>query len=276
MYPDDFCVVTLVFFSWKRTDHLKMGDKQDALVRLQNVDLFFESRGKSSFVLREVTFDISPNEFVSILGPSGCGKTSLIRLITGAVRPSNGNIMIGQSLSAKNSFGVVFQDPLLLPYRTAAENISLPLEIIGRGSQLSSELVSESLELVGLTGFENHLPWQLSGGMQQRVSIARALVANPALLLMDEPFSALDAITRESLQVELLRIWSTTKKTAVFVTHNIDEAVFLSDRVIVITQRPGTVKDIIEVNLNRPRNDALRESAEFTKYCSIIRSVLRR
>jgi NitT/TauT family transport system ATP-binding protein len=249
---------------------------ENAFVRLQDVDMIFESRGKRTLALQEVTFDISRNEFISIVGPSGCGKTSLIRLITGSVRPSKGRVTLSRDLSAKNSFGVVFQDPVLLPYRTAAENVRLPLEILSDGSRSSDNLVSASLALVGLTGFEDHLPRQLSGGMQQRVSIARALVANPVLLLMDEPFSALDSLTRESLQIELLRIWRDTKKTIVFVTHNIEEAVFLSERVIVLSPRPGRVKEIIEIDLERPRNDSLRESREFTSYCARIRSTLRR
>lgn len=260
--------------SWGK-DSTTMCDRQEALVRLENVDIYFESYGKRTDALRDVTFEILPNEFVSILGPSGCGKTSLIRLITGCALPSSGKVILGRELSAKNSFGVVFQDPLLLPHRTAAENIRLPLEIIGNGTQSNDKLVSASLELVGLKEFEDYLPRQLSGGMKQRVSIARALVANPLLLLMDEPFSALDALTRESLQVELLRIWSEKRKTILFVTHNIDEAVFLSDRVIVLSQRPGTIKDIIEIDIERPRNDATRESRVFTKYCARIRSALR-
>jgi NitT/TauT family transport system ATP-binding protein len=245
-------------------------------VHFQDVDLIFESHGIRTLALNNMTFRIVRNEFISILGPSGCGKTSVLRLITGSAKPTSGRVTLSQDLTQRNSFGVVYQDPLLLPFRTAAENVCLPLEILGMREETAVELIINSLKLVGLTGFEHHLPRQLSGGMQQRVSIARALVANPAILLMDEPFSALDALTRELLQGELLRIWDETKKTIVFVTHNIDEAVFLSDRVIVLSDRPGTVKETIEITLTRPRTECLRESKQFVAYSAMIRAALKR
>ncbi len=227
--------------------------------------------------VRDVSLRVRPREFVTLLGPSGCGKSTLLRLVADVLPATAGRITVsGQSPEAarrRRAFGFVFQEPTLLPWRSALQNVLLPLEITGdarRGRVNAAEL----LELVGLKGFESAYPWQLSGGMRQRVAIARALITRPEILLMDEPFGALDEITRERMNQELLRIWQGTQTTVLFVTHSAPEAVFLSDRVVVLTARPAGVKAELAVDLPRPRDPGLKETAEFTRYTAALRRAL--
>jgi NitT/TauT family transport system ATP-binding protein len=227
--------------------------------------------------LHGVSFSVRPGEFVSLVGPSGCGKSTLLRLVSDVLTPTAGSIRVvgATPVAARKAraFGFVFQDPTLLAWRTSLQNALLPLEISGglRDAQAQAERL---LDLVGLKGFERSYPWQLSGGMRQRVSIARALITQPHILLMDEPFGALDEITRERLNAELLRIWQATGTTILFVTHSSPEAVFLSDRVVVLTARPGRVKLDLRVDLPRPREPGMKETVEFARYTAELRRAL--
>lgn len=231
--------------------------------------------GATSEVLRDISFEISRGEFVSIMGPSGCGKTSVLRLIAGTLSKTQGLIEWEAKTSHRSTLGMVFQQPVLLPWRSTESNVQLPLEILGESEATRSEKARRALQIVGLANHEKKLPRELSGGMEQRVAIARALVTDPSLLLMDEPFSALDTITRESLNLELQRIWGETAKTVVFVTHGISEAVFLSDRILVMSASPATVRTQISIDLPRPRLDETRASSAFNDYCSTIRRLLK-
>jgi NitT/TauT family transport system ATP-binding protein len=226
--------------------------------------------------LDAVTFTVRRGEFVSIVGPSGCGKSTLLKIILG-VRPfSGGEVRLGGHLISGPQIGagMVFQTAALPPWRRVLDNVLLPIEVQGLSRKDYEGKARELLAMVGLKGFERKLPHELSGGMQQRVSICRALIHDPGLLLMDEPFGALDALTREVMQTELLRIWSETHKTVLFVTHSIDEAVLLSDRVIVMTQRPGRVSEDLAIDLARPRGPASRELPRFLEYAHHLRQVL--
>ena len=196
------------------------------------------------------------DEFVVIVGPSGCGKTTILRMVAGLVQPTSGSIKVnGKEVRAPiRGMGMVFQRPVLLDWRSIIKNVMLPVEILGLKAEDYEKKAKELIRLVGLEGFENKYPWELSGGMQQRVSICRALVYDPQILLMDEPFGALDALTRVNMDLELTRIWQGHKKTVLFVTHNIDEAVFLADKVVVMSSRPGRILDIIEIDMPRPRH----------------------
>jgi len=217
--------------------------------------------------LADIDLEVAPREFVSLIGPSGCGKSTLLRIIGDLVAPTSGTVRVnGKSAHqarVDHDYGIVFQDAVLFDWRTVARNVALPLELLGWDRGRRKERVAEMLELVELTGFESSRPWQLSGGMQQRVSIARALSFDPALLLMDEPFGALDEMTRERLNLELLGIWEKAESTIVFVTHSIPEAVFLADRVVVMTPRPGRVARTFDVPLPRPRTVAGRADPAF-------------
>lgn len=227
-------------------------------------------------VLKGLNLNINEGEFLSIIGPSGCGKSTLLKAISDLIPSTDGRINIhGKTpdIARKDRlFGFVFQNPVLFEWRTVLENVRLPAEIFGDDS--IREDAQYFIDLVGLTGFENSLPRQLSGGMQSRVSIARALVYNPEILLMDEPFCALDEITRDKMNLELLRIWHKTKKTILFVTHSISEAVFLSDRVVIMTPRPSSIKKEIEINLPRPREFKIKEDLRFIEYTHILRQEL--
>jgi NitT/TauT family transport system ATP-binding protein len=216
--------------------------------------------------LRDINLNIDAGQFVSIVGPSGCGKTTFLRIIGGLETASSGSIALdGHVLTGPGcDRGIVFQQDNLLPWRSILANAEIGLEIGGRLSALQRQRSLDILRLVGLRGFENYYPHQLSGGMRQRVNLARALIIDPALLLMDEPFSALDAQTREIMQTELLRIWSEGQKTVLFVTHQIDEAVFLSDKVLVFARRPGRLQEIVDIPLPRPRSLSLKRTPEFT------------
>ncbi len=228
--------------------------------------------------LQEIDLDIRPREFVSLIGPSGCGKSTLLRIVGDLIRPSSGEIVVnGKSAHEARldrDYGIVFQDAVLYDWRTVARNIALPLEMAGWDRARRAERVREMLELVELTGFESRHPWQLSGGMQQRVAIARALSFSPALLLMDEPFGALDEMTRERLNAELLRIWRETGCTVLFVTHSIAEAVFLSTRVVVMSPRPGRIAEIVEIDLAQPRTGDTREDPRFFELVTEVREAL--
>lgn len=206
--------------------------------------------------LRDISFEIGAGEFVTLLGPSGCGKTTLLRILGGLLEPAAGKIYVDGHLLRKprREVGFVFQSPSLLPWRTVLRNVTLPLEIQKQDGLSAKEKALELLELVGLLGFENAYPHELSVGMQQRVSIARALIHDPSILLLDEPFGSLDAITREQMNLELLRIWETSRKTVLMVTHNIQEAIFLADRVLIMSPRPGHIEAIVPIDLPRPRH----------------------
>ena len=231
---------------------------------------------KEVFALEPTRLSIAPGEFVAVVGPSGCGKTTLLNMMAGLLPATSGEIEFqGRKLDGPSrEIGIVFQRPVLLPWRRIVDNVMLPVEVMGlRPREDFRRRTQELLDMVGLTGFENAYPQELSGGMQQRAAIARALVYDSKLLLMDEPFAALDAMTREELNMELLRIWDLTKKAIVFVTHNIPEAVLLSDRIVVMTPRPGKVKEIIPVDLPRPRSLSLMGNARFGAITDHIRSL---
>ena len=239
-------------------------------ITAKNVNKFFqvkneENQSDSLVILDDFQLEVKEGEFLSILGPSGCGKSTFLNILGGLDSQSSGEIFVDDQVvtGAGNNLGYVFQAYALFPWRTVLENVGAGLEIRGVKRKERREIAKEYIDLVGLGEFANRYPHELSGGMKQRVAIARALAYQPEVLLMDEPFAALDAQTREVLQYELLRIWEETHKTIVFVTHSIDEAVFLSDRVAVMTARPGRIKEIIEVPLARPRSEELRNSPEF-------------
>ena len=231
-----------------------------------------------TMALQGIDLEIDAGEFISLIGPSGCGKSTLLRIIGDLIQPTSGTARVNgkpaRQARIDRDYGIVFQDAVLYDWRTVAKNISLPLELLGwsRGRRLSR--VREMIELVELGGFENHHPWQLSGGMQQRVAIARALSFSPSILLMDEPFGALDEMTRERLNAELLRIWEETGSTVVFVTHSIPEAVFLSTRVVVMSPRPGRIASIVDINLKQPRTSATREEPLFFELVTQVREEL--
>nr|WP_092071696.1 ABC transporter ATP-binding protein [Dendrosporobacter quercicolus]NSL49493.1 ABC transporter ATP-binding protein [Dendrosporobacter quercicolus DSM 1736]SDM29419.1 NitT/TauT family transport system ATP-binding protein [Dendrosporobacter quercicolus] len=218
-------------------------------------------------VMDNFNLQVREGEFLSILGPSGCGKSTFLNILAGLDQHDGGEILVDGLPVKDRSFdrGLVFQGYALLPWRTVLENLEIGLEIRKIGKKERKAIARQYLDLVGLAAFANQYPHQLSGGMRQRVAIARVLAYQPNLLLMDEPFAALDAQTRETLQIELIKIWEADKKTIVFITHSIDEAILLSDRVAVMTARPGTIKDIIEVPLSRPRTEEIRNSAEFVR-----------
>jgi NitT/TauT family transport system ATP-binding protein len=225
-----------------------------------------------------IDLEIGEREFVSLIGPSGCGKSTLLRIIGDLIEPSTGTVIVNGKSARQarrdRDYGIVFQDPVLYDWRTVAKNVALPLEVARWPRQKRNEKVREMLDLVELQGFESHRPWQLSGGMQQRVSIARALSLDPALLLMDEPFGALDEMTRERLNMELLNIWDASGSTIVFVTHSIAEAVFLSTRVVVMSPRPGRISEVIPINLPQPRTASTREEPRFFELVTLVREAL--
>ncbi len=229
--------------------------------------------------LRGIDLTIDPGEFVSLIGPSGCGKSTLLRLIGDLLQPTSGDLQINgkspEQARLDRDYGMVFQQATLLDWRTVLKNVELPLELMNVDGQERSRRARAMLELVQLGDFGGHHPWQLSGGMQQRVAIARALTFEPALLLMDEPFGALDEMTRELMQQELLRIWQETGTTVVFVTHSIPEAVFLSTRVVVLSPRPGQISDQITIDLDHPRTEDTRESPGYYAKITEVREALR-
>ena len=237
----------------------------------------FDSDAGNILALDGINLEVVPQEFITLVGRSGCGKSTLLRCIGGLISPSTGTIKIsGQVVTEPHpQIGYVYQQAVLLPWRTVEENVLLPCEVKGNPTDKEKHKVSEVLEIVGLSDYANHRPGELSGGMQQRVSVSRALVTEPSILLMDEPFGALDAQTREDMNIELLRIWEVAKTTIVFVTHDIGEALFLSDRVVLMSARPGKVHDIIDVNCPRPRTfDQVENDPAFWKMRQRIREAL--
>lgn len=229
--------------------------------------------------LESITLDVQPGEFVSLIGPSGCGKSTMLRVIGDLVTPSGGTPLVNgkspRQARTDRDYGMVFQSATLLEWRTVLANVSLPLEIMDTESEQRQSIARRMLGLVQLEEFADHYPWQLSGGMQQRVAIARALSFQPSILLMDEPFGALDEMTRERMQMELLRIWKETATTVLFVTHSIAEAVFLSTRVVVMSPRPGRIVDQIEIDLPQPRGFDTRENQRFFELVTAVRESLR-
>jgi NitT/TauT family transport system ATP-binding protein len=230
--------------------------------------------------LERIDLEIRPREFISLIGPSGCGKSTLLRIVGDLIQPSGGDVVVNGKSAHRarldRDYGIVFQDAVLFDWRTVEKNIGLPLEILRWDRRKRVERVQELVDLVELKGFEKHHPWQLSGGMQQRVSIARALSFAPPLLLMDEPFGALDEMTRERLNLELLRIWEQSGSTVIFVTHSISEAVFLSTRVVVMSARPGRIVGIVDVDLPQPRTAETREEPRFAELIREVRRLLRK
>jgi NitT/TauT family transport system ATP-binding protein len=238
------------------------------IVALEGIGKSYEGpRGERTVALTDVSFAIHEQEFVSLIGPSGCGKSTILNVVAGLLPPTSGNVLIAgnvpQAALDARKIGVVFQDAVLLPWKTVVENAGFLLMIAGRLDAAGEARVDALLQMVGLAEFRHHYPHQLSGGMRQRLSIARALALDPLLLLMDEPFGALDEFTRHRMNVELLDIWSATRKTVVFVTHNIAEAVYMSDRVIAMSPRPGRVVDDFRIDLPRPRTKEVRYTREF-------------
>ncbi len=244
------------------------------LIDVSKLNKMYRTReGADIHALSNVNFQIREGEFITVVGPSGCGKSTLLKILAGILRRTSGNVHLGGAPidGPSRDVGVVFQAPVLLPWRTVLENVMLPVEIQSRDRVKYLERAKYYLKLVGLEGFENKYPNELSGGMQQRVGISRALVHEPALLLMDEPFGALDAMTREQMNLELLRIWTESKKTVLLVTHSIPEAVYLADRVIVMSPRPGRITEIMEIALPRPRPLEIINSEAFGKHVVAIR-----
>jgi NitT/TauT family transport system ATP-binding protein len=247
------------------------------VVSLRTVTKTFGAGGVTA--VQSIDLDVGPGEFVSLIGPSGCGKSTLLRIVGDLVEPTSGEVVVNGKTARQarldRDYGIVFQDPVLYDWRTVAKNIAMPLELLKWDRAERNRRVAEMIELVELQGFADHHPWQLSGGMQQRVSIARALSFNPSLLLMDEPFGALDEMTRERLNAELLRIWDASGSTVLFVTHSISEAVFLSTRVVVMSRRPGRIAAIVDVDLPQPRNADTREEPRFFELVTQVRDRLR-
>jgi NitT/TauT family transport system ATP-binding protein len=257
-----------------------VGSAAGPAVRLAGLEKIFDVQGGDKTVaLKGINLDIQPGEFVSLIGPSGCGKSTLLRVIGDLIRPTSGTVEVnGKSphrARLDRDYGMVFQAPVLFDWRTVEANVRLPLEVMGIPRAEREKRVREMLELVELSGFLRHYPHQLSGGMQQRVAIARALCFQPALLLMDEPFGALDEMTRERLNAEVLQIWARLNTTVIFVTHSIPEAVFLSTRVVVMSARPGRITTVVDVDLPQPRDEQTRESDRYYELVTVVREALR-
>jgi NitT/TauT family transport system ATP-binding protein len=251
-------------------------DHQKLLISDLSHEYYDERSRNSLLALDRLSLEINVGEFVAVVGTSGCGKTTLLKIVAGLIRPTAGKVIVDGALvdGPTGNVGVVFQQPLLLPWRDLLQNVVWGLELRGMSRSEADARGREIVNMVGLSGFENNYPHSLSGGMQQRANLARALVLDPGLLLMDEPFASLDAQTREILQYELMRIWETTKKTILFVTHDIDEAVILADRVYVLTRRPARLKEVVDVELPRPRTPEVRRLSEFPEYVRRIWNLL--
>lgn len=252
--------------------------EKDSEVKIEKLWVQFPSKegGDPLTALKNVNLEIKQGEFISLVGPSGCGKTTLLRAIADLQQPTSGNISVkGKSpreVRLQKKFGIVFQSPVLYDWRTVRRNVCMPMELMGIPKAQRTARVTEMLELVGLYEFGKKYPHELSGGMQQRVGIARALAIDPEILLMDEPFSALDEFTKEKLHADVLKIWRKTHKTILFVTHNIQEAVFLSDRVVVMSPHPGRVSAIVDINIQRPRTLNDKNSSEFNNMVATVRN----
>ena len=249
------------------------------MISVRDVDLIFETNDGPVHALKDVSLEVDEGDFVSFIGPSGCGKTTLLRAIAALEIPTKGHLTVNgkspDNARIDREYGYVFQAAGLYPWRTVEGNIKLPLEIMGYSQAEKKERIQKVIELVELKGFEKKFPWQLSGGMQQRASIARALAFDANILLMDEPFGALDEIVRDRLNSELLDLWMQTKKTICFVTHSIPEAVFLSTKIVVMSPRPGRITDIIKSTLPNKRELNIRDSQEFIKIAQRVREGLK-
>jgi NitT/TauT family transport system ATP-binding protein len=263
-----------------RPDEPAAGSAVGPVVRIAGVDKTF-SRGDQLLTkaLEGIDLDVARGEFVSLIGPSGCGKSTLLRIVGDLTSPTSGTVVVnGKSAEGARrdrDYGMVFQAPVLFDWRTVEDNVKLPLEILGQDAATRTKRAREMLDLVELGDFLKHHPYQLSGGMQQRVAIARALAFQPSILLMDEPFGALDEMTRERMNGEVLRIWERTGTTILFVTHSIPEAVFLSSRVVVMSARPGRITKVVDVDLPRPRTEDSRESRRYFELVTEVREALR-
>jgi NitT/TauT family transport system ATP-binding protein len=258
--------------------HLGSDAVQAPCIRLDGVGVTFRTASRIVEAVTDVTLDIGEREFLALLGPTGCGKSTLLRVIGDLTPPTRGVVQVrGQAAHAarqRNEFGFVFQEPALLPWRSALDNVRLPLEVVGFPQEKRRARCEELLQLVGLLGFRDSYPHELSGGMKQRVAIVRALAWEPSILMMDEPFSALDELTRNRLQEDLLALWAVEHKTIVFVTHNISEAVYLADRIVVMSPRPGRISAVLPVRLPRPRAPEMRETMEFLAHVREARETL--
>lgn len=245
-------------------------------IDLRGVGKSFVTKEGRVDALRDVDLEVAEKEFVAIVGSSGCGKSTLLRVIAGLLSRTTGEVRVaGKIVDGPNAdIGIVFQTPVLLPWRSVKRNIELQIDIRRLDRRHYEAEVSRLIQLVGLDGFENRHPYELSGGMQQRVALCRALIHNPSMLLMDEPFGALDALTREQMNLELQRVWMETGKSVVLVTHSIPEAVFLADRVVVMTPRPGTIQEVIPVPLSRPRTFDVMKEREFYETCDHVRHLM--
>lgn len=260
--------------------HIDYGASKNAPteIKIENLNVSFPDKdgGDPVIALSNVNLEIKQGEFISLVGPSGCGKTTLLRTIADLQQATSGSITVrGQTpreIRTQKKYGIVFQSPVLYEWRTVRRNVCMPMELLGMPKKDRTARVTKMLELVGLMEFGKKYPHELSGGMQQRVNIARALAIRPEILLMDEPFSALDEFTKEKLHEDLLRIWWKTNKTILFVTHNIQEAVFLSDRVVVLSPHPGRVSAVVDVDIPRPRTLAMKDTVEFTGLVSKVRN----
>ena len=242
-----------------------MASYNGRIISMRNLSKVYETQEQPLLALRDITLDIHSGEFVSFVGPSGCGKSTLLNIVGGLLDRTSGDLWFKgeEQREPRREIGMMFQTPVLFDWRTVVENVLLPIEILGQDKGAFRARAIELLDLTGLKGFEEAYPRQLSGGMQQRVALSRVLVHDPEVLLLDEPFGALDEFTREAMNLELLRIWDATRKTIIFVTHNINEAVFLSDRVVVMTPRPGQIAKVLDVGLPRPRT---REAMKLPAY----------
>ena len=249
---------------------------QQPYIEVRQARKVYETRHDAVEAVGGVSFDVNKGEFVSILGPSGCGKSTLLMMCAGLDFLTSGSVVIdNEAMTApRDNIGVMFQEATLMPWRSVIDNVMFPVEILKRGREVYARRAAELIEMVGLKGFENKRPHQLSGGMRQRAAICRALVYDPDILLMDEPFSALDAITRDEMNVLLLDIWQRYNKTALFVTHSIREAVLLSDRVLVMTQRPARIAEDVKIPFARPRDPAIVETDEFNRLCSYLHGLI--
>jgi NitT/TauT family transport system ATP-binding protein len=260
------------------SDFAAQESERETEIKIENLWVRFpDEDGKEGITaLQNINLEIKQGEFISLVGPSGCGKTTLLRTIADLQQPSSGSIMVRgktpREIRLQKKFGIVFQNPVLYEWRTVRRNVCMPMEIMKLPKKYRTARVTEMLELVGLYSFGKKYQHELSGGMQQRVGIARALAIKPEILLMDEPFSALDEFTKEKLHEDLLRIWRKTNKTILFVTHNIQEAVFLSDRVIVMSPHPGRISAIVDIDIPRPRSLAVKDSDKFNSLVSKVRN----
>lgn len=270
-------VKIIVYFKKKvgETRYNESDLEKELCLKISNMEKKYKNMaGETITALQDINLEIKEGEFISIIGPSGCGKSTLLKIVSGLDTPTGGTIDFNNSTDLSQYIGFVFQDSVLLPWKNVYDNAVFPLEIKNLKTKENLENLETLLSMAGLSDFKKSLPRELSGGMRQRVSIVRSLSYNPKLLLMDEPFGALDALTRDSLNIELLKIWEKTKKTVIFVTHSIDEAVFLSNKVIVMSPRPGRVKEILDIDLEYPRTVEIRNNPKFIEYNRYLREVL--